>query len=919
MIRSIRLLLVLLLLCAAITFVAAQNTDQTTELDNPSVKLPSTKIRTLIKPISKQSPLKKKIPVESEPESTDLTQSTDEDDKTSINPDNKQLDLTRGRKKQPVQPTIKQSESQASEESKDHNESPSTERLNYDEAPLKQPDPVSNSPVITKRKGQRTVEIEDTDSNENEPKTVDEQDKSKSNDKQSNQADDQNDIADDESSSPRKSRSDTKQKHSGPSADAENESVKDDESKAVESSLSEQADDDNTSKKLHTEANTRRAESEKVNVDKTPVWKLKPDVPKAVPFNPPTTDEDNADDAKDPSADPPMQPNDPRRTEVRRQNEAKQSANSDAANEDEETSSPKRKASKIPSQEEYNNPPTKSNRPAKSARDNQASLKRDTTIEDDKQNDEVLTDAASDSSKKSSISENEPATVNTKQSDDAEKPGSNSQSRSPESADPLLVEPVTKTDSDKFDEDSQKIKKDEVDQKTESKTSTDPADSLEKDDNNSKTSPDSQFGEGIITPQPDGAGDIHPGTDDKTATDSAPSDSNPNNEKQSAVDDTKPVDVNNDLHAGGEGKSDTKSDTNTESNSDLSSPSTSSSEDGAAETVNTEQPAPSQATTPDQNSQPASLETDNNANQNDEPSAASPAPDKSSELPVESVDPDAQAPVSDASEIIQDDPIAASDSNPAKTTRDAPFSIMGWLLSHFLFTVILLASCIGSLVYYVHFRASHGSNAGFMPVSSHDDDIERGGNETSMGKAESSMPSFSSLTGSKSGDGYGEIEDIANSPSGPPSEEQYKLALLKYSDSSAQGAQALVEAVLSKLGIPSYGQATFTSKLKDNYLNQISQLQELDTADWKRLAFPLVIEEAIRQALDDRKHVMSGEDIGDPKPKAKGGLSLKAPTKPPSKAATSPAAKKVKPSVVATQLSSEAEDEEDGWGEMEDF
>ena len=103
---------------------------------------------------------------------------------------------------------------------------------------------------------------------------------------------------------------------------------------------------------------------------------------------------------------------------------------------------------------------------------------------------------------------------------------------------------------------------------------------------------------------------------------------------------------------------------------------------------------------------------------------------------------------------------------------------------------------------------------------------------------------------------------------------------MKHSDTSSSGAVHFLEDVLTRLGIPSYGQSSFTAKLKDDYLSTIQQLSQLDNSDWKRLNFPVVIEEAVRKSLDDRKRLMQdGAEGGRSSQGGKGkggGLSLKA-------------------------------------------
>jgi len=87
----------------------------------------------------------------------------------------------------------------------------------------------------------------------------------------------------------------------------------------------------------------------------------------------------------------------------------------------------------------------------------------------------------------------------------------------------------------------------------------------------------------------------------------------------------------------------------------------------------------------------------------------------------------------------------------------------------------------------------------------------------------------------------------------------------------------LISALIS-IGIPSFGTAKYSQVLKDNYLSRIDQLKQLDNGDWKRLGLPLVIEEALRKALQDHTNKegrFSGNGVGGGEKRAKG-LDLKA-------------------------------------------
>ena len=220
------------------------------------------------------------------------------------------------------------------------------------------------------------------------------------------------------------------------------------------------------------------------------------------------------------------------------------------------------------------------------------------------------------------------------------------------------------------------------------------------------------------------------------------------------------------------------------------------------------------------------------------------------------------------------------------------FSVIGWLLSHTLVAALLVAACMGCLVYAVFFRSS--DSAGFAPLQSDEPDVERGdgegGGRGSSGGYNAGAGPFAALQ-SASATSASSSSTGSDSLSELDSEQQYHLQLLKHSDSSSSGAVHFLEDVLTRLGIPSYGQSSFTAKLKDDYLSTIQQLSSLDANDWKRLNFPVVIEEAVRKALEDRKRLLQEQGEGG-RPaagsrgggagKVGGGLSLK-PT-PPKKA-----------------------------------
>ena len=282
----------------------------------------------------------------------------------------------------------------------------------------------------------------------------------------------------------------------------------------------------------------------------------------------------------------------------------------------------------------------------------------------------------------------------------------------------------------------------------------------------------------------------------------------------------------------------------------------------------------------------------------------------------------------------------------AKVHSEA-FSVVGWLLSHTLVAALIVAACMGAVVYAVFFRSAPDSD--FAPLQGDDSDVERG-DAAKVGGGGGAGP-FSALQSAGSG---GKGASGSSSSSDPSlseldGEQQYELALLKHSDTSTSGAVHFLEDVLTRLGIPSYGQSSFTTKLKDDYLSTIQQLTQLDSNDWKRLNFPVVIEEAVRKALDDRRRLLAEGGGGRGAPgsagKAKGGgLSLKAaaPKKgekpaerdmnakpvttpqraPPASATAGSADKKeakVKKPLVSETDGDHDDAEEDGWAEMMDF
>lgn len=94
-------------------------------------------------------------------------------------------------------------------------------------------------------------------------------------------------------------------------------------------------------------------------------------------------------------------------------------------------------------------------------------------------------------------------------------------------------------------------------------------------------------------------------------------------------------------------------------------------------------------------------------------------------------------------------------------------------------------------------------------------------------------------------------------------------------------ASKFLISVLISLGLPSFGTTKYCSILKDNYLNTLEQLKQLDTSDWKRLGLPLVIEEALRKALQEHENkegrfAQGGGTGGGQGEKRAKGLDLKA-------------------------------------------
>jgi hypothetical protein len=132
---------------------------------------------------------------------------------------------------------------------------------------------------------------------------------------------------------------------------------------------------------------------------------------------------------------------------------------------------------------------------------------------------------------------------------------------------------------------------------------------------------------------------------------------------------------------------------------------------------------------------------------------------------------------------------------------------------------------------------SNVPDAGFIPVSTVADDDGISGNGP--------KPISKSYLDS-------DDEELEDSHSEPQSK-------FSTATGATNDAVAFVEVVLGKLGIPSYGQAKYTATLKDNFLSRVDQLSALDSGDWKRLGWPLVIEEAVRKAVVER-HIQQNAD-----------------------------------------------------------
>lgn len=190
-------------------------------------------------------------------------------------------------------------------------------------------------------------------------------------------------------------------------------------------------------------------------------------------------------------------------------------------------------------------------------------------------------------------------------------------------------------------------------------------------------------------------------------------------------------------------------------------------------------------------------------------------------------------------------------------------SYLSFLMNDPLSLALAFALVIGLFVYFYAYRGnssllSIGSNNSFQPVATTADDTL---DELEMGSRGSALSA-----------------DIA-SPSSSSTITKGSSPLCQWSDHDPSGAVSFVEFVLSDLGLPKYGMNKYTSALKDNYLNEIAQLKQLDSQDWKRLGLPLVIEQAIRENLNKREELRGGGGSGGQRANNKtssssGGLSL---------------------------------------------
>jgi len=197
--------------------------------------------------------------------------------------------------------------------------------------------------------------------------------------------------------------------------------------------------------------------------------------------------------------------------------------------------------------------------------------------------------------------------------------------------------------------------------------------------------------------------------------------------------------------------------------------------------------------------------------------------------------------------------------------------------------MLLVAAALGAIFYFCCMRSSSSSSGGdsnggmgadsLGPMggsnSALDDDEELGGVEMGRG---SKKGGFSALSRTD--------EDEMNAPASS------NPAAGSFANAQEEGsASKFLIGVLISIGIPSFGTGKYVAVLNDNYLTSIAQLKQLDNNDWKRLGLPLVIEEALRKALQEHtnkegRFAVGGSAASAGAQRAKG-LDLKAASKKP--------------------------------------
>jgi len=197
--------------------------------------------------------------------------------------------------------------------------------------------------------------------------------------------------------------------------------------------------------------------------------------------------------------------------------------------------------------------------------------------------------------------------------------------------------------------------------------------------------------------------------------------------------------------------------------------------------------------------------------------------------------------------------------------------------------MLLVAAALGAIFYFCCMRSSSSSSGGdgnggmgadsMGPMGGSnialDDDEELGGVEMGRG---SKKGGFSALSRTD--------EDEMNAPASS------NPAAGSFANAQEEGsASKFLIGVLISIGIPSFGTGKYVAVLNDNYLTSIAQLKQLDNNDWKRLGLPLVIEEALRKALQEHtnkegRFAVGGSAASAGAQRAKG-LDLKAASKKP--------------------------------------